>query len=84
MTCPCCAKAGGTYSFRCLDCCARLVLTTQPDKLLAMGMLAAIERYRVRWGDERTPKRDDILGRMREMQSACDLFATQPKKTKAG
>lgn len=84
MTCPCCQKGGGTYSFNCLDCCARLVLTTHPDKALAMSMLAAIERYRQKWSDGRAPKREDILGRMRQMQSICDPDATQPKKTKAG
>lgn len=70
VACACCASAGGTYSFDCLDCCARLVLSTQPDKLLAMGMLAAIERYRVKWSSEHTPKREAILGRMRQMQDA--------------
>lgn len=29
---------------QCLECCTRLVLTTQPDKKLASAMLAAIER----------------------------------------
>jgi len=67
----------------CLDCCARLVLSTQPDKLLAMGMLAAIERHRVKWSSEHTPKREAILGRMRQMQDACDLFATYDTKPPA-
>lgn len=76
VTCACCASKGGRYSFDCLDCCARLVLSTQPDKLLAMGMLASIERYRVTWGKDTTPRREAIIKRMRDLQTSCDLFAT--------
>lgn len=35
----------GLYSMHCLDCCARLVLSTHPSRDLAAAMLAAIERY---------------------------------------
>jgi len=41
------AKSGqttGLYSMHCLDCCARLVLSTHPNRELAAAMLAAIER----------------------------------------
>lgn len=82
--CACCASAGGTYSLDCLNCCARLVLSTQPDKLLAMGMLETIERYRVKWGKDTTPRRDAILARVRDLQKSCDLFATYGPKASAG
>jgi len=41
-----------------------------------MSMLAAIERYRVTWGKDTTPRRDAILKRVRDVQTSCDLFAT--------
>ena len=49
MTCQACASSkerphSGAYRFQCLQCCTRLVLTTQPEKELAKAMLAAIER----------------------------------------
>lgn len=84
VTCPCCASAGGTYSFDCVDCCARLVLSTHPDKLLAMGMLASIERYLVKWGKDTTPRREAILQRIRDLQQPCDLFATCDPANPAG
>lgn len=39
-----CDQPRGVYDLKCLDCCARLVLSTHPDRRLAAAMLAAIER----------------------------------------
>ncbi len=49
MTCQQCESSkerphSGAYRFQCLECCTRLVLSTQPEKKLASAMLAAIER----------------------------------------
>lgn len=57
MTCESCAtrKArpfSGAYSFRCVACCAALVLTAHPNKRLAAGHLAAIDRFRENPGRE--------------------------------
>lgn len=43
------------YSFRCVQCCARLVLSTHPNKRQAATMLAAIERF------PENPGRDAVL-----------------------
>jgi hypothetical protein len=49
LTCPACESfnaqpLSGVYRLTCLQCCARLVLSTQPDKRQANVMLAAIAR----------------------------------------
>jgi len=62
--CACCASKGGTYDFECLDCCARLVASAYPNKLLAMGLLECIERYRTKWGSGNGPRRDQILAKV--------------------
>lgn len=51
MTCEQCELSkqrplSGVYSLKCVECCARLVLTAHPDKRQAQAMLAAIERFR--------------------------------------
>lgn len=51
----------GAYNFRCLQCCARLVVSTHPDKHQAKVMLAAIARF------ERAPAREDVLACVRQM-----------------
>jgi hypothetical protein len=66
MTCQPCNLSkqqpkGGVYNFMCLNCCARLVLSAQPDKRLAMGMLEAIRRFDGPHG------RAAILGRVSQM-----------------
>ena len=43
----------GAYSFKCVDCCCRLVLSAHPLKHLAAGHLAAIERFPGNPGRER-------------------------------
>lgn len=58
--CPACAEAAsrpvcGSYRMDCLECCARLVLSTHPDKNLAEAMLAAIARV------TGSPSRADVL-----------------------
>ena len=45
----------GLYSFKCVDCCSRLVLKTRPDKRQASVMLAAIARF------PNSPGRAEIL-----------------------
>lgn len=58
MTCKQCESSkqrphSGAYSFKCVDCCCRLVLSTKPDKQKAAAMLAAIERFPGNPGRER-------------------------------
>lgn len=60
MTCSECLNAStrphwGGYDFACLECCARLVLTTRPCKDKRSVMLDAIGRF------QRAPSRRDIL-----------------------
>lgn len=50
MTCKQCESSkqrqhSGAYSFKCVECCARLVLSAHPDKRQASAMLAAIDRF---------------------------------------
>ena len=58
MTCQQCKSSkqrphSGVYSFKCVECCCRLVLSAQPDKRLAASMLAAIDRFPDNPGRER-------------------------------
>lgn len=50
----------GAYRMQCLQCCARLVLSTHPNKQAAAGMLAAIARF------PDAPGRDAILESVRQ------------------
>ena len=54
----------GAYRMQCLQCCARLVLSTHPSKPLAAGMLAAIERSKL------APSREAVLQAVRAAQVA--------------
>lgn len=45
----------GEYSLKCVECCARLVLSARPSKRLAEKMLAAIARQ------PGAPGRDEVL-----------------------
>ena len=65
MTCKQCESSkqrphSGAYSFKCVECCCRLVLSTRPDKRLAATMLAAIDRY------PQNPGRERILESVRQ------------------
>lgn len=56
--CPQCESSkqlphSGAYSFKCVECCSRLVLSARPDKRQAAAMLAAIERFPGNPGRER-------------------------------
>lgn len=73
MTCQQCESSkqrqhSGAYSFKCVECCARLVLSAHPDKRQASAMLAAIDgvlRYILTGMDRDTADRlleDIILG----------------------
>ncbi len=69
MTCEACRiretnKRTGRYSFRCLECCTRLVLSTHPSKPHAAVMLAAIERF------PDAPTRQAILARLKTLMGA--------------
>ena len=60
MTCTHCESSTqrpthGGYSFRCVQCCARLVYSAYPHKGQATVMLAAISKFR------EAPPRDEIL-----------------------
>ena len=65
MTCEICTQANttkhsGRYDLRCLECCARLVISAHPDKRQAAGMLAAIARFK------EAPGREQILECVRQ------------------
>lgn len=51
----------GVYDMTCLECCARLVASVNPDKLKAMSMLESIAKNR------NAPKREAILARVKEL-----------------
>ena len=55
--------AAGRVNLKCLGCCARLVLSASPDKRLAAGHLAAIERL------PGAPSRTDILAEVAKRRS---------------
>lgn len=64
MTCSQCHTAtqrpqSGLYNFSCVQCCARLVATTKPDKAKAKAMLEAIARFKP------SPPRPTILAALR-------------------
>lgn len=66
MTCRECESSKqrrwhGVYDMTCLECCARLVASVNPDKLKAMSMLESIAKIR------KAPKREAILARVKEM-----------------
>lgn len=61
MTCKCCERKGGVYDLACVDCCARVVMTTHPSKPRASAMLAAIIRQ------PKAPDRDKIIARVMEL-----------------
>lgn len=58
MTCKQCTQSGGMYNLGCLECCARLVMSTRPSKPRAGAMLAAIARHR------NAPEREKITERV--------------------
>lgn len=69
MTCEHCQSCAqrpmyGAYSFKCLQCCARLVYSAYPHRGQASVMLAAIERYR------EAPPREKILELVSELVRA--------------
>lgn len=49
MTCPACESSrqrplGGLYRMQCLECCARLVASTYPNRQAAAAMMVVIKR----------------------------------------
>ena len=77
MTCKQCESSkqqphSGAYSFKCVECCSRLVLSTRPDKRLAASMLAAIERFPDNPGRERILEsvRQTLMKPLSAIQSA--------------
>jgi len=63
MTCKQCIQSSGMYDLKCVECCARLVISTRPSKPRASAMLAAIERI------NDAPSRDVILDRVKTIAS---------------
>jgi hypothetical protein len=49
----------GLYNFACVQCCARLVSSTKPDKAKASAMLGSIARFKP------SPPRPAILAALR-------------------
>lgn len=69
MTCTHCESSTqrpthGGYSFRCVQCCARLVYSAYPHKGQATVMLAAISKFRD------APPREAILALVGELVKA--------------
>lgn len=72
--CTACASSlrqphSGAYRLHCLDCCARLVLSTRPSREHAAGMLEAIRRFlsrdpSIEWTTA------DVAARARQMSGA--------------
>lgn len=67
--CPACESfqqrpSSGVYEAKCLDCCARLVLSAHPNKRQASVMLAAIERFPM------APPRAQVIERLRQLLAA--------------
>lgn len=54
-----CDQPRGLYDLKCLDCCARLVLSARPCKAKAAVMLEAIKRI------PGAPTRADVLDAVR-------------------
>lgn len=56
MPCNLCKDSpGGAYNIKCVNCCARLVISARPSKTQQEDMLAVIERHKG------CPSRADIL-----------------------
>lgn len=74
--CTACASSlrqphSGAYRLHCLDCCARLVLSTRPSLEHAAGMLEAIRRFLARNAEIRWTTAD-VAARARQMAGQVD------------
>ena len=69
--CEDCPRPAGRYNIMCLDCCARLVLSTRPDRAKAEAMLHVISIYRDRPAGarrtKRAPSRKRVLARVKKI-----------------
>lgn len=79
MTCRQCQTASarphsGAYNFACVQCCARLVLSTHPNKQQAGVMLAAIARF------DGAPSRKSVLLCVEQLRGK-HLLAQQKSNT---
>jgi hypothetical protein len=77
MTCKTCEiatdkKLSGLFDLRCLECCARLVISAHPDKRQAGAMLAAIARFKG------APGREQILECVRQCLAKRQLAGQKP------
>lgn len=61
------ATSGGAYRMQCLECCARLVRSTHPNRNHAAGMLELIDRAIARF--ELNWSRESVVARV------CQLLA---------
>ena len=70
MTCPQCESSkqrqhSGAYSFKCVECCARLVASTYPNRQAAAAMMVVVKRNIARFAPTFGPA--DVTERARQM-----------------
>lgn len=62
-----CDQPRWVYDLKCLDCCARLVLSARPSKAQAGAMLAVIERM------PGSPARAEVLGAVKALMEGAHV-----------
>lgn len=70
MTCPACESSkqrlpSGQYQMQCLECCARLVASTYPNRRAAAAMMGVVKRSIARFASTFGPA--DVTERVRQM-----------------
>ena len=73
MSCPECESSKtrrwhGVFEFRCLGCCARLVLSARPSKPHGAAQLGAIEHF-LRWNPDVPFTTQDVLSEVKRQAS---------------
>lgn len=70
MTCPACESSrqrrhSGAYHLACLECCARLVASTYPNRQAAAAMIVVVKRSIARFAPTFGPA--DVTERARQI-----------------
>lgn len=70
VICPACESSrqrppGGLYRMQCLECCARLVASTYPNRKAAAAMMVVVKRHIARCAPTFGPA--DVTERARQM-----------------
>jgi hypothetical protein len=69
---------GGAFRLTCVNCCAALVASTNPNKQHASQMLACIERT------PGAPKRKAVLAKVRQLLGKLDEGAASENRSEQG